>query len=53
MVEFHYFVTLVSKEKRIGCNCKGILPLYVVLLIDENSYGMMFSLSLYEGVFHT
>ena len=33
-------------------SCKGILPLCVVLVINDNPYGLMFSLSLYEGIFH-
>ena len=32
--------------------CKGTLPLCVVLVINDNPYGLMFSLSLYEGIFH-
>jgi hypothetical protein len=32
--------------------CKGILPLCVVLVMNDNLYGLMFSLSLYEGIFH-
>ena len=35
-----------------GGDCKGILPLCVVLVINDNPYGLMFSLSLYEGIFH-
>ena len=35
-----------------GGKCKGILPLCVVLVINDNPYGLMFSLSLYEGIFH-
>ena len=31
--------------------CKGILPLCVVLVTNDNPYGLMFSLSLYEGIF--
>jgi hypothetical protein len=34
------------------CRCKGILPLCVVLVINDNPYGLIFSLSLYEGIFH-
>lgn len=35
-----------------GGDCKGILPLCVVLVINDNPYGLMFSLSLYERIFH-
>ena len=35
-----------------GGDCKGTLPLCVVLVINDNPYGLMFSLSLYEGIFH-
>ena len=31
-----------------GGDCKGTLPLCVVLVINDNSYGLMFLLSLYE-----
>ena len=34
-----------------GGDCKGTLPLCVVLVINDNPYGLMFSLSLYEGIF--
>jgi len=36
-----------------GGDCKGKLPLCVVLVINDNPYGLMFSLSLYEVIFHS
>ena len=33
-------------------DCKGTLSLCVVLVINDNPYGLMFSLSLYEGICH-
>jgi hypothetical protein len=33
-----------------GGDCKGNLPLCVVLVINDNPYGLMFPLSLYEGI---
>ena len=50
----HYInplVVVVIKYQN-GGDCKGTLPLCVVLVINDNSYGLMFSLSLYEGIFH-
>jgi hypothetical protein len=33
-------------------HCKGRFSLCVVLVINDNLYGLMFSLSLYEGILH-
>jgi hypothetical protein len=40
---------------RLTCTltcCKGTLPLCVVLIINDNPYGLIFSLSLYEVIAH-
>ena len=34
------------------CEIHAIMPLCVVLVINDNPYGLMFSLSLYEVIFH-
>ena len=50
----HYINPLVEIviNYQNGGDCKGKMPLCVVLVINDNPYGLMFSLSLYEGIFH-
>ena len=49
----HYINPLVEIviNYQNGGDCKGKMPLCVVLVINDNPYGLMFSLSLYEGIF--
>jgi hypothetical protein len=54
VTNIHYInpLIVVVINYQNGGDCKGTLPLCVVLVINDNPYGLMFSLSLYEGIFH-
>ena len=52
IVDVHSKAETAKEKEKLERMCKCTLPLCVVLVINDNPYGLMFSLSLYEGIFH-
>jgi predicted metal-binding protein len=52
-IKIHNKSTTLEASERIHLSrCTCTLPRCVFLVINDNSYEVMFHLSLYEGIFH-